>query len=131
MKNRGTWTAFLAAAFLVVGMMGLFATFAAPLPLERALAREDALDDALATEGTPDRAARLDALRDRLDDSAATVIDGKGDLRDRVAAARASMRVDLQKEADAVAARLRLLVVVVTLVAALFGAIAIGAGRAN
>ncbi len=131
MRNRGTWTAFLAAAFLVVGLMGLFATFAAPLPLERALARETALDDALAAAGRPDQTARLEALRDRLDESAPAVIDGSGDLRDRVAAARVAMRLQLEREADAIAGRLRLLIVVVTLVAALFGAIVMGAGRAG
>ncbi len=131
MRNRGTWTAFLASAFLVVGLMGLFATFAAPLPLERALARETALDDALAIVGTPDQGAQLESLRPRLDDSAAAVIDGSGDLRDRIAAARVAMRVRLQREADAIAGRLRLLIVVVTCVAALFGAIVLGAGRAD
>ncbi len=131
MRNRGTWTAFLASAFLVVGLMGLFATFAAPLPLERALARETTLDDALATAGTPNQAAQLEALRPRLDDSAATVIDGSGDLQGRVAAARVAMRTQLQREADAIAGRLRLLIVVVTFVAALFGAIVMGAGRAD
>jgi len=39
--------AFVAMAFAVVGLTGVFATFAAPLPLERALAREAALDEAL------------------------------------------------------------------------------------
>ncbi len=131
MRNRGTWTAFLASAFLVVGLMGLFATFAAPLPLERALARETALDDALAVAGTPDQGAQLESLRPRLDDSAAAVIDGSGDLRDRIAAARVAMHVQLQREADAIAGRLRLLIVVVTFVAALFGAIVLGAGRAD
>jgi len=131
MRNRGAWTAFLAAAFLVLGLMGLFATFAAPLPLQRALARETALDDALATAGAPDQAAQLESLRTRLDDSAAAVIDGSGDLRDRVTAARVAMRTQLEREADAIAGRLRLLIVIVTCVAALFGAIVMGVGRAD
>ena len=39
-----TWIAFLAMAFVVVGLAGLFASYAVPLPLQRAIAREAALD---------------------------------------------------------------------------------------
>ena len=35
-----TWFAFLAMAFAVVGLAGAFASFAAPLPLHRALSRD-------------------------------------------------------------------------------------------
>ncbi len=119
MRNTGTWIGFLTMTFAIVGLLGLFASFAAPLPLERALARETTLDQALAAG---DAKAALEPLRDRLDDSAATVIDGAGPLAARVAAARVAMRVSLQHEADAVGQRLRLMLGVVTLVAAGFGA---------
>src|SRR5665213_872457 len=42
---------FLAVAFAMVGLIGLVASYAAPLPLERALARDAALDAVLATGG--------------------------------------------------------------------------------
>ena len=44
--------------FVVVGLTGLFATFAAPLPLQRALLREAALDEALAEYGCGSAVAR-------------------------------------------------------------------------
>jgi hypothetical protein len=53
--NLGTWAGFLVACFLILGIAGLFAAFAAPVPYERALAlgadpalREEALRDAAA-----------------------------------------------------------------------------------
>jgi hypothetical protein len=123
-RNSGTWMAFLAMTFVVVGLTGLFASYAAPLPLERALARDAALDEALASGGQHDL---LDKLRLQLDDSAATVIDGTGPLEARVASARASMRAELLHEADSVGSRLRMMIVVVTLLAAVFGAVIVGA----
>ena len=50
-RNTATWMAFLVAAFGVVGLMGVFASYAAPLPFERAIARDATLDEALATGG--------------------------------------------------------------------------------
>lgn len=126
-RNNGTWMAFLAMTFVVVGLTGLFATFAAPLPLERAMMRDTVLDEALATAGRPDQTSVLRAMRERLDTSAATVIDGAGDFAARIAAARTAMHAEMQHEADAIANRLQLLVVVVTAVAAIFGAVIIGA----
>ena len=128
-SNSLTWMAFLAMAFAVVGLLGLFASYAAPLPLERAMARDSALDEALAIGG-PKQA--LETLRDRLDDSAPAVIDSAGPIADRVAQARTAMHAELRHEADAVGARLRLELVVVTVVAALFGVVVIGVvGRAG
>lgn len=117
---------FLAATFVIVGLAGLFASVAAPIPLQRAMARDAVLDQALATDGSK---AALEPLRDQLDDSAAMVIDGAGPIAARVNAARAEMRVELLHDSDVLAARLRMLVIVITLVAALFGAAILGAGR--
>jgi ActR/RegA family two-component response regulator len=116
--------AFLAMAFVVVGLVGLFASYAAPLPLQRAMARDATLDEALATGG---QKAALEPLRERLDDSAALVIDGTGPIAERVAAARTAMHASLVHEADAVGDRLRLELLVVTVVAAAFGAVVVGA----
>ncbi len=119
-RNVGTWMAFLAITFGVVGMVGLFASYAAPIPLERALARDATLDEALAAG---DSKSALEKLRDRLDSNAALVIDGTGPLATRVATARAAMHTALLQEADAAGANLRIMVSVVTLVGALFGMI--------
>ena len=126
-RNSGTWTAFLAMTFVVVGMTGLFATYATPIPLERALARDAALDEALASDGQPNQAAILEALRDRLDSSAAAVINGTGPLAARVGAARTAMHAELQREADAIGSRLRFMIIVVTVLGAVFGAVILGA----
>jgi hypothetical protein len=120
--------AFLAMTFVVVGLTGLFASFAAPLPLQRAMARDAALDEALLSGGNP---TVLNSLRDRLDDSAAVVIDGTGPIEARVTAARTAMRAELLHESDVVGGRLRLMLFVITVVAAIFGAVIVGASRAT
>ena len=127
-----TLMAFLVMAVAMVGLSGLFATFAAPLALEREASREVALDAVLAAAGKPDAPQRLEALRDALGDSAKLVFAAQGDVADRVAAARTAMRVQLAAEAAEAATRLRWLIVVITLVAAAFGAVLVGlAGRRN
>ncbi len=69
--GQGSWMFFAGVMVGIVGLVGIFATYAAPVPLERALAREAALDDALATIRAPDPQAALAGLADRLGDSAA------------------------------------------------------------
>jgi hypothetical protein len=109
---------FLAMTFAVVGLTGVFVSYAAPLPLERVQQREAAFDEALAPNLTD--AARAD-LRARLGEDAAPVLDGTGDLTQRVQAARVVARDRFRAEATAVGTRLRLLLVVVTCAAGLFG----------
>ena len=120
-RHGGTWTAFLAMAFLVVGLIGLFASYAVKLPLERALQRDAALDEVLATARGADPAAAIEALRPRLADSADLLLAPGGDLDSRVAHARATMRVQLSAEAAEVATRTRWMICVITVMAALFG----------
>ncbi len=122
-RNSGTWMAFLAMTFAIVGMVGLFASYAAPIPLERALARDATLDEALAAG---DSKPALEPLRERLDDSAALVIDGQGPLAARVATARAAMHAALLENADQTGTQLRLMVCVVTVVGAVFGMVILG-----
>ena len=120
-SGGGTWAAFLATAFAIVGLTGIFATYAAPLPLARALARETTLDRALATAGAPDPGAALAALRPALGESADAVVSGPGTLAERVARERVAMRARLTEEAGEVALRLRVMIGVFTLAGALFG----------
>ena len=121
-SGGGTWAAFLAAAFAVVGLTGIFATYAAPLPLARALAREATLDRALATAEAPDPRAALAALRPELADSADAVIAGTGPLAERVARERREMRARLMTESEEVGLRLRVMIGVFAFAGALFGA---------
>ncbi len=128
---RATWTAFLVMAFVVVGLAGVFGTYAAPLPLARALAREAALDAAQAAARGPDAAAALEALRPRLDESADALLPAGGDMTARIAAERAAMRARFTAEAAAEARRARLIIIVVTLMGALFGAAVLRMARGS
>ncbi len=128
-----TWSGFLAAAFVTVGLMGLFATFAAPLPLQRAILREATLDAAQVAAHAPDPAAALAALGDRLDESGDALIRPGGgvwpDLDARIAAERIAMRARMTTDGQALATRLRWLICVVTLMGAAFGVAILAAGR--
>jgi hypothetical protein len=104
----------------VVGLTGIFATYAAPLPLERAMAREAALDAALAAAGTPDPQAALAALAPRLGDSAQALEGAPAGLPARVAQERVAMRARFAREASGLAAQLRLLSALITVTAAIF-----------
>ncbi len=73
---------FLAVAFAMVGLIGLIASYAAPLPLERAMARDAALDAVLEQAGS-DPAAAIEALRPRLAESADALLAAGGDLAGR------------------------------------------------
>jgi hypothetical protein len=132
-RPAGSLIAFLAMAFVVVGLAGILATYAAPLPLARALHEEALLDDALAAG----RVADIDAVAASLgvgDEArfAAGTADAAGhagDLPGRVAALRAEVRQTMTAEANAAAWRLRFLIIVATIAGALFGAALLGAGR--
>jgi len=113
-----TWVAFLLVAFAVVGLVGVFASYAAPIPLAREAGREAALDAVLAA--AQDRPA-LERLRPALDDSADAVLDGTGPIAARVAAERQSMRLRFQAQAAALGVRLRWMIALIALTAAGFG----------
>ncbi len=119
-RPTGTLAAFLAMAFFIVGLTGLFATFAAPLPLERAAAREAALDEAAAAARGADPAAALARLQARLGDSAAALAPGP-DLPARIATERLAMRGRFATENEVTLTRLRWLIAIVTGTGALFG----------
>ena len=122
MQNpNGTWMAFMAITFAVVGLAGIFASYAAPLPLERALARETALDAAEQAVRGPDPQAAMEKLRPALDDSAASLLPIGGDMSARISHERAAMRARFLAEADATDVRLRWLVALITLTGGLFG----------
>lgn len=127
--TSATWAAFLICAFLAVGLAGLFASYATPLPLDRALAREVALDDALAASRGQDSAAAIEALRPRLAESADILLPVGGDMAARIAQARAEMRARLAEEAAVVAERTRWLICVITVMAAAFGVAILRIGR--
>ena len=132
-KIEWTWAGFLAAAFVALGLMGLFATFAAPLPLQRAILREATLDQAQVAVHGSNPAAALAALGEPLDDSAGALIRKEGgiyaDIDQRIAAERVAMRARMVADGQALAVRLRWLICIVTLMAAAFGCAVLAAGR--
>ena len=119
-RPTGTLAAFVAIAFLVVGLTGLFATFAAPLPLQREIAREAVLDEARAAARGADPSAALARLRAGLGNSAAALAPGP-DLEARVETERHAMRARFTTESDVTLARLRWLIAVITAMGATFG----------
>jgi hypothetical protein len=125
-SNRAALTGFLLSAFLVVGLTGLFAIYAAPVPLQRALQREALLDEALEAATAPDAASRLPALREKLADMADAVLSGPGSAQERIAHVRAETMARMDSEAAEIALRLRWLVIIVTLCAGGFGAALFG-----
>ncbi len=127
--SAANWTAFLAMAFVIVGLSGFFASYAAPAPLVRAVEREAALDDALAAAHRPDAQAAIEALRPRLAESADTLLPVGGDMDARIATERRAMRARLLAEASAAATRARWIVGVVTLMGIAMGAAILHAAR--
>jgi hypothetical protein len=123
MTSRLTWIGFLAMAFAIVGLAGLFASYALPVALDRAIAQTVALDGA----GTAQ--ARIVAA---LGEAGARPIlqASDSDAAKLQAAARAILR-QAAAEQDATALRLRWLIVVVSIMGALFGAAVLGAGGSD
>lgn len=120
---------FLAMAFAVVGLAGIMASYVAPVPLARAMAREVALDDALVAAAGSNPEAALEALRTRLDDSAAAVLPLRADTPQRIAAERVAMRVRLAAQAAELGVKLRWMTVVLTLMALGFATMLMQAAR--
>lgn len=128
-RNSATWTAFLLMCFALVGLTGLFGTFVGNVPLLRALARNAALDEALVASRAPDAASLMERLRPQLGESAGPVLAGEGTIEERVIRERAAVRERQEREARGVVGRIRMLVVLVTLIAAAFGAFVMGLSR--
>lgn len=114
------WAAFLSVCFLLVGLIGLFALYAVPVPLQRALTQGAVLDRVLIAAQRSDT-AELAALRPTLGRNADAVLNGPGSLTDRVVRVRAAIQARMEGEEAAITARIRLLVIVVTVMACLFG----------
>ena len=117
---------FLVACFAVVGLVGIMVTFIAPLPSARAMRRDATLDQVMLVAATPDAGPALERLRPMLDDSAVMVLPpGQpitlAALAPRVLAEREAMRARFEAEQASLGFRLRVLIGIVTLMAAGFG----------
>lgn len=127
--SSGSWSAFLAMAFVIVGLAGIFGTYATPAPLYRAVEREGALDAALAAAHGPNPQAAIEALRPRLAESADALLPVHGNMDARIAAERQAMRKRLLAEAAAAATRARWIIGMVTAMGTAFGIAVLHAGR--
>ena len=122
MRPSATWTAFLLMCFALVGLTGLFASYAVVIPPDRTLARLRVLDQVLAAARQPDAPARMDVLRPMLGPVVGPqIMDGPGDVFDRVAAQREVVLEEGERETNSVVHRIRVLVGVVTAMSAIVG----------
>jgi hypothetical protein len=128
-NNSFAAAGFLTMCFAIVGLVGVFATFAAPLPLYRAMLRDTALDETLVALKSSTPQAGLDALKARLDESAKAFVPLPANPDAAVAQERQAMHQRFHEEADATGYRMKLMIGIVTVMAAVFGAAITGLGR--
>lgn len=118
MRTLGPWIAFLTVLFALVGLCGLFASYAPGIPLERGIVRQAVLDRALTAPDAP----ALERLRPALGPLAPAVLDRGGPLAERVAQARIVVADEQRRESASVGHRTRLMLGVITVLAAGLGA---------
>jgi hypothetical protein len=121
---------FLLTCFLLPGLIGTFASFSIPAPVVDEMHQEAALDAVL---NAPDAASQKTAIanlpNDVDDDAASLVTAGTAPIASRVAAARARVQADVIAEARAEAYKIRLMVITMTVLGAIFGVALLGAGK--
>nr|WP_321984899.1 hypothetical protein [uncultured Lichenicoccus sp.] len=117
-RSNSAWGGFLVMAFIVLGLCGLFSTYAAQLPFQRALYADARLN---AARNAPDATVQLDRLRDALGDDGVGAFDGTGAIGQRIEHARRVLTQHFQQQGADIALRLRIVLVVFTAAAALFG----------
>ncbi len=120
------WGGFLVMAFIVLGLCGLFSTYAAQLPYQRALYADARLD---AARDAPDAPAQLARLRAALGDDGAGAFDGTGDIVQRIDHAHRVLTQHFQRQGADIALRLRIVLVVFTAAASLFGVMVVSVLR--
>ena len=121
---------FMLCCFLLPALIGTFASFSIPAPLVDALHQQAALDAVLTAASPSARQAAIAALPDTVDaDTAAIVTKGTGPLSARVAAATANMRRETLAQARAAAYRIRLMVITMSVLSAIFAITLMGPDR--
>ncbi len=113
---------FMLTCFLFPGLIGTFASFSIPAPVVDEMHQEAALDAVTAAATPQAQAAAIANLANATDDdTAAMVMKGNGPVADRVTAARANMHAEVLAQARDEAYKIRLMVITMTVLAALFG----------
>lgn len=138
-------------AFLLPGLIGTFASFSIPAPLVDELQQEQALQAVLDAPTPTAQAAAITALSGNQaqmaqaaaagmsqevpdtalvdPDTAAIVQNGTGTIEERVAAAKKNMRAEVMAQARAEAYRIRLMVITMTIIGAIFAVFVMGPDR--
>lgn len=129
MRTFDSWAAFLVMLFAIVGLCGLFASYATSIPLERGQARLALLDRVMVDGTGSDGPARLEKLRPQLGSLAPALLDRSGLLEDRVKTARAIVQDEQQREESSLTYRTRLMLGVITSIAAVLGVGILGLAR--
>lgn len=130
MKISYSRIGFLLCCFLLPGLIGTFASFSIPAPVVDEMHQQAALDAVL---NAPDEAAQKTAIANLVNnvdpDTAAIVTKGTGPIEARVAAAAQNMRTEVLAQARAAAYKIRLMVITITILSAMFGVALLGAGK--
>ncbi len=130
MKISYSRIGFLLCCFLLPGLIGTFASFSIPAPVVDEMRQQAALDAVL---NAPDEAAQKAAIANLVNnvdaDTAAIVTKGTGPIEARVAAAEQNMRTEVLAQARAAAYKIRLMVITITILSAMFGVALLGAGK--
>jgi hypothetical protein len=130
MKPSLTRVGFLLTCFLFPGLIGTFASFSIPAPVVDELHQEAALQ-AVLTAAPAARAGLIAQLpNDVDDDTAALVAHCATPLPACIADAEAHMRQEVLAQARASAYRIRLMVITMTVLAAMLGVALLGGERA-
>jgi hypothetical protein len=121
---------FMLTCFLFPGLIGTFASFSIPAPVVDEMHQQAALDAVLsASDAATQKAAIANLPNDVDDDTAAIVMNGTGPIPGRVAAAEQNMHSEVVAEARQSAYKIRLMVITMTILAAMFGVALMGPAR--
>jgi hypothetical protein len=121
---------FMLTCFLFPGLIGTFASFSIPAPVVDEMHQEAALDAVMAAATPQAQAAAIANLANATDDdTAAIVMKGTAPVAERVAAARANMHVEVLAQARDEAYKIRLMVITMTSLAAMFGVALMGPSK--
>ncbi len=121
---------FMLCCFLLPALIGTFASFSIPAPLVDAMHQQAALDAVLAAPTPAAQQAAIAALPGKVDaDTAAIVTTGTAPLPARVAAGVANMRRETLAQARAAAYKIRLMVITISVLGAIFGIVLMGPDR--
>ncbi len=142
---------FMLCAFLMPGLIGTFASFTIPAPVVDEMHQQQALDAILNAPTPAAQQAAIAALSGNVaqmaqaeqagmsqevpdtalvdPDTAAIVQNGTGPLPQRIAAAEQNMRLEEVAEAKAEAYKIRIMMITMTVLGAVFGVAMMGPGK--